>query len=82
MPTVLRADGFQFRVLLPPREHGPPHVRVQRAGAVVIVNLSVGDQPVNVRKVLGMRRADVVAAVRLVEANVELLEEQWRKYHG
>jgi hypothetical protein len=29
-----------------------------------------------------MRDADVVAAFRLVEANVEMLLEQWRKYHG
>jgi hypothetical protein len=29
-----------------------------------------------------MRDADVVAAFRLVETNVEMLLEQWRKYHG
>jgi hypothetical protein len=29
-----------------------------------------------------MRDVDVVAAFRLVEANVEMSLEQWRKHHG
>jgi uncharacterized protein DUF4160 len=82
MPTVLVIDGFHVRILVPPREHGPAHVHVWKAGTVVVIDLPEGDQPLSIRKARGMRTADTVAAVRLVEANVEMLLEQWRKYHG
>ena len=82
MPTVLDVGGFRVRILLPPREHGPPHVHVSKAGAVVVIDLPDGDQPLGIRKLRGMRAVDVVTAFRLVEANVEMLLEQWSKYHG
>ena len=66
MPTVLDVGGFQVRILLPPREHGPPHVHVWKAGTVVMVDLPEGDAPIRIRKVRGMRTVDVVAAFRLV----------------
>jgi len=82
MPTVLNVDGFQVRILLPPREHGPAHVHVWKAGAVVVINLSDGDQPLEIRTIRRMRVADVIAAFRLVEANVDMLLEHWRRHHG
>jgi hypothetical protein len=82
MPTVLNVDGFQVRILVPPREHGPAHVHVWKAGTVVVIDLPEGDQPLGIRKVRGMRTADVVAAFRLVEVNIEMLLAQWRNYHG
>ena len=82
MPTVVNVGGFQVRIRLPPREHGPPHVHVRKAGAVVVIDLPDGDRPLRIRPVRRMRDVDVVATVRLVEANAEMLLEQWRKYHG
>ena len=82
MPTVLNIGSFRVRILLPPREHGPPHVHVWKAGAVVVIDLPDGDQPLGIRKLRGMRTVDVVTAFRLVEANVAMLLDQWRKYHG
>ena len=82
MPSVLEADGFRVRILLPPREHPPPHVHVARAGAEVVLLLPQDIAGVVVRTVYGLRDADVVAAVRLVEANGALLLRAWRKYHG
>ena len=82
MPTVLNVDGFQVRILVPPREHGPAHVHVWKAGTVLVINLPGGDQLLSLRNVRGMRTADIVAAFRLVEENVGLLLQQWRKYHG
>ena len=82
MPTVLKVDGFQIRIRLPPREHGPPHVHVWKAGAFVVIDLASGELPTRVRRVRGMRAADLVAAFQIVEGNVELLLKQWRKYHG
>ena len=82
VPTVLDVDGFQVRILLPPREHGPAHVHVRKAGTVVVIDLPEAGRPLSIRTIWRMRDADVVAAFRLVEANVEMLLEQWRKYHG
>jgi len=53
-----------------------------RRGAVVVIDLPDGDRPLGIRALRRMRPVDVVAAVRLVEANAEMLVEQWRKYHG
>jgi hypothetical protein len=82
MPIVLESDGFQVRILLPPREHGPPHVHVLRAGAEVVILLPQDGRALTIRSVYGMRTADVIAAVRLVEAHLTLLMQAWRKYHG
>jgi hypothetical protein len=82
VPTVLSADGFQLRILLPPGEHGPAHVHVRKAGSVVVIDLPDGEQPLGIRTIRRMREADVVAAFRVVERNVDMLLEQWRKYHG
>ncbi len=82
MPTVLRAEGFQVRIFLPPPEHGPPHVHVIRGEVVVVIYLPFGSQRVAVRNANGNRDADVLAAVRLVEANSEYLLHAWRRFHG
>ena len=54
-------DGFSVVVLLPPREHGPAHVHVRRAGGEAVIEL----RSFAVRKVERMRNADVVRAVGL-----------------
>jgi len=82
VPTVLKDGGFHLRILLPPREHGPAHVHVRKAGAVVVIDLPDANQSLGIRKIRRMRETDVMAAFRLVEANVELLLEHWRRYHG
>ena len=51
MPTVLHIDGFQVRIFLPPREHGPAHVHVRKAGAGVVINLPDGNQPLVIREI-------------------------------
>jgi hypothetical protein len=53
-----------------------------RPAPYVVINLLDGDQPFGVRTIQRMRNADVVAAVRIVEANTDMLLEYWRKYHG
>lgn len=82
MPTIVEEDGFQIKVFLPPREHAPAHVHVSKAGGVVIITLPDATQPLTVRSVSKqMRNADVVAAVRLIEAHVDTCWKHWRKYH-
>jgi hypothetical protein len=82
MPTVLQADGFKVRILLPPREHGPPHVHVDRGDGQVVILLPSKTGPCGIRTVYRMRNADVVAAFRLVERNAALLLAAWRQHHG
>ena len=77
MPTVLRADGYRIIIFLPPREHGPPHVHVRKAGGEMIVELD----PVMVVE-HNMTRTDGRGAVRLVEAHAGQLLEEWRRIHG
>jgi hypothetical protein len=78
MPTVLRENGFDIVMLLPPREHGPAHVHVRKAGGEAVIVLS----SLAVRKVEGMRSADVVAAVGIVADHKSELLAAWRKHHG
>ena len=78
MPEIVRRNGFVLKILLPPREHGPPHVHVFRAEGEVVINLV----PLGVREVNAMSPAQVMKALRLVEQHATLLLAAWRKYHG
>ena len=79
MPAVLRFRRFRVIILLPPREHPPAHVHVEHSDGEVIVEL----EPLVVRQVNGaVKDKDVATAYRLVEANVDFLLTEWRKYHG
>ena len=78
MPTVRNVDGFDLVILLPPREHGPAHVHVRKAGCEVVILLS----SLRVRKVEGMRSPDVVTAVGIVANHQSELLAAWRKHHG
>ncbi len=77
MPTVIQRDGFRVVIFLPPREHGPAHVHVRKAGTEVVITLD----PIGIRVVERMRPADVVQAVALVEDNRAHLLKEWRKRH-
>lgn len=78
MPTVLHCEGFRITILLPPREHGPAHVHVCKAGTEAVITLD----PVSVRSVERMRSRDVLRAVELVEEHRTRFLVEWRKWHG
>lgn len=82
VPTVLRVGRYRVVLLLPPREHEPPHVHVHTADGEVVIELATTDVSQTVRSVAKMRTSDVVAAFRLVEEHAEYLHERWREYHG
>jgi len=82
LPTVVRSGGFAVRILLPPREHGPPHVHVVKAGAEVVIALGCTDSPVKLLEVHGMKDRDVVRAVRLVKIWKADLLANWKTIHG
>ena len=82
MPTVLRERGFRVVIFLPPREHAPPHVHVQKLSGEVVIELADGDRPQTIRNVVGLRTREITAAFWLVEEHSEHLMASWRKYHG
>ena len=77
MPTVMTLDGFTVKIYFPPREHGPAHVHVFREGKEVLIGLA----PVAIRENYGMRSVQILKAVRIVEDNLEMLQEEWRRIH-
>jgi hypothetical protein len=82
MPRVHETDGFKVYVYLPPSEHGPAHVHVLKAGGEVVVQIGTG-APLEPYRVFGtIKDAEVVRAVRIVEAVEEYLLDEWRRHHG
>ncbi|SMF06890.1 protein of unknown function [Xaviernesmea oryzae] len=75
MVTVLRQHGLRFVIYT--ADHEPPHVHVYGDGEarIDIVTLKVLAQG-------GMSDRDVRRAVAVTEANRQLFQETWRKYHG
>lgn len=82
MPTVLRIGGFRVVILLPPREHDPPHVHVRNANGEVVIELMTAHKRQTVRHVWGMRASDVTKAFWIVEEHTDYLLECWREYHA
>lgn len=80
MPTMLRQDGFQFRIYTD--DHEPMHVHVFKAGEELIINLGDERTPVSVRENLGMSRKDERKALVIAGDNQEYLIERWREIHG
>lgn len=80
MPTVLRQLGFQ--IVVRPRDHGPPHVHVLRAGEEVVILLGVEDTIPHLRENRGMSGRNIRKAMDIVTANNDKFSKEWRKIHG
>ncbi len=81
MPIVHREDGFRIAIYFGPREHGPPHVYVYRAGYRVVINIGTIFELPSVRGPSEMRSADIASAIRIVAANRAKLINKWRECH-
>ena len=75
MPTVLRIQGFEFRIYTD--DHSPEHCHIHKVGAELIVMLS----PVAIRQNNGMSKANARLAVTLVEDHQAFLLEAWKTIH-
>jgi hypothetical protein len=71
MPTVLRVEGFTFKVI--PADHDPPHVHVRYAGASAIVDI-VSEATRDARR---MNDPDLRRAQELVREHRDELLEAW-----
>lgn len=76
MPTVLRVG--EFRMIIWPSDHAPPHVHVHGADGRAVIEIKSR----LVRRFVGMRRPALVRAVEAVRDNEAILLEQWREIHG
>jgi len=79
MPTVLRIDGFSFRIRT--RDHGPPHVHVFHGGDEVVILLGDDFELPSIRDIRGMPLRQMRAALELVALNQEFLMDEWKKIY-
>ena len=78
MPTVLRIDGFSFRIRT--RDHGP-HVHVFHGGDEVVILLGDDFELPSIRDIRGMPLRQMRAALELVALNQEFLLDEWKKIY-
>ncbi|MFE4105780.1 DUF4160 domain-containing protein [Almyronema epifaneia] len=82
MPTVLRKDGFAFRIY--PNDHKPAHVHVIKGGGEVKINLwgsSSNQESPTIVKIWNMSDKDVVKAYELVTIYRGTLIRSWKEIH-
>ncbi len=80
MPAVLRFKGL--RVVIYPNDHSPPHVHIVggRRWAKFFLNCWAG--PVELHEQQGFRQGELKSIARVLNENLALLCEEWRKIHG
>jgi hypothetical protein len=77
MPTILREAGFEVRVYT--FDHPPPHVHVEKAGAIVKVDLASA----KVVRISGsISDRDVKRAEEIVAKHAQTFWAAWRKLHA
>ena len=79
MATILRTNGFSFRIYT--NDHEPPHVHVIKADGEAIIELGDENSPPNIREIHRMRDRDVAIAYKLVEQFKAKLLNGWREIH-
>ena len=77
MPTIVREAGFEVRIYT--SDHPPPHVHVEKAGAVVKVDLATAEA---LRIVGNISDRDVRRAERIVAKHAATLVLAWKELHG
>jgi hypothetical protein len=77
MATVLRRDGFAFRIYS--HDHEPAHVHVLKGGALVVIVLS---QSVSVREIHEMKDNEVRRALVIAQEKRNFLLAKWKEMHG
>lgn len=77
MPTVLRKDGFDFRIYF--NDHLPPHIHVFKAGGQAKISINDDSELVQVE---GMNNKDVKRALEIVMEHQQELLQKWEEIHG
>jgi hypothetical protein len=79
VPTVLREEGFVFRIYF--EDHEPAHVHVWKGGGWAVILLPSAPVPAAPVCVVGMKKSEVARAVRLVRAHGDRLGSEWKRIH-
>lgn len=83
MVRIHEEGGFRVYVYSPPREHQPPHLRVESArGGEVLIKLGDDVSAPSLWQNHHMSAADARDALRIVERNQLQFLAQWRRLHG
>jgi hypothetical protein len=80
VPTVLRKDGFAFRLYLD--DHSPAHVHVFKAEGQAIISIGDGDDLPKATEVYDMPSKDLKKALKIAADNRKYLKRKWEEYHG
>lgn len=75
MPTFVIGE---FKMRFYSNDHDPAHVHCQNGDGIAVVEIGTG---VVRKRQGGIREQDVIRAVHLVEANRELLLQEWQNFH-
>ena len=78
MPTVLRVEGFSFRIYF--NDHSPPHVHALKAEGEAKISIE-NDIPY-LLSADRMRRKDIRQALIIVGRHRAKLLEYWEEIHG
>lgn len=80
MPTVLRKNGFSFKIYT--EDHAPMHVHVRYQNCEAIVLLGSEDEKVSIRENHGLNFAQLRRAVRITDEYQIYLISKWREIYG
>ena len=76
MPTVLRQNGFDFKINTD--DHEPAHVHIWYQGRQVLINFA-GE--ISIRRNYGMNRNQLHQVLRIVEEKHNFLQGEWSAIH-
>ena len=79
MATILRTNGFAFRIHT--NDHEPAHVHVVKGDGEVIINLGDETTHPSIREIYGLSDRDVAVAYDLVNQFKTTLLNGWRGIH-
>lgn len=77
MPTVLILFGLRFKIYT--AEHQPPHCHVTSQDGQAKFEIK---NEVILMENHGMKPKDLSLARSILEENLELIQEEWKKLHG
>lgn len=77
MPTVLMLFGLRFKIYT--AEHQPPHCHVTSQDGEA--KFEIKDEVILMES-HGMKPKDLSLAKSILEENLELIQEEWKKLHG
>ena len=76
VPVIIQKKHIKFSVHA--KDHNPPHVHINAAGAELIVNI----RSFEVTSAVGFTMKQIRDLLEVVRDNQDLLLTEWENYHG